>query len=299
MPYRILVGEPVGAAVRRIADEQLLKALADIERRDSDPVASVHAVRKRCKALRGLLRLVRPHLDGIYSVDNAFFRDTARPLSDVRDAQVMLDTFDALIEHYHGAVAPLAVSALRSEVEQHKAETTTRQHALAVLQAARPRVEEGRERILNWEIDADGFAAAAGGVERTYRRGRKGRKKARRHPTAVLIHAWRKRSKYHWYHMRLLRDLWPPVMKARVAEVKRLSDLLGDDHDLEVLGSILAERTEGLAEPAHAHAAIGLIERRQQELRAAADHLGQCVYAEKPSALVARLSSLSSAWRRA
>ena len=38
-----------------------------------------------------------------------------------------------------------------------------------------------------------------------------------------------------WYQERLLEDTWPGVMKAQAKEAKKLSKLLGEDHDLAVL----------------------------------------------------------------
>lgn len=54
----------VEAAVRRIAVRQIDRALEQIEAPDLEQAARVHEARKRCKKLRGLIRLVRPVFDG-------------------------------------------------------------------------------------------------------------------------------------------------------------------------------------------------------------------------------------------
>ena len=38
-----------------------------------------------------------------------------------------------------------------------------------------------------------------------------------------------------WYQQQLLEESWPGVMKAQAKQAKKLSKLLGDDHDLTVL----------------------------------------------------------------
>jgi hypothetical protein len=53
----------------------------------------VHQVRKLCKKLRGLIRLVRPEFDNFQKEDE-FFRDAARELSYVRDAQSIIGLID-------------------------------------------------------------------------------------------------------------------------------------------------------------------------------------------------------------
>jgi uncharacterized coiled-coil DUF342 family protein len=58
-----------------------------------DPHETVHEVRKRCKETRATLRLVRELLP-TYSDENAHYRDAARRLSYIRDAQVLSETFE-------------------------------------------------------------------------------------------------------------------------------------------------------------------------------------------------------------
>jgi hypothetical protein len=54
-----------------------------------------------------------------------------------------------------------------------------------------------------------------------------------------------------------------------VAELKRLSDLLGDDHDLAVMRSLLVHEQANLGDTTSLLS--GLLRQRQQELRAVAD----------------------------
>src|SRR3546814_13842801 len=79
--------------MRRIAGEQIEKALASVEARDRSD--AIHDIRKRCKKLRGLVRLVRPVFDG-YAQENAGFRRLADSISAARDSKVMQDNCDRL-----------------------------------------------------------------------------------------------------------------------------------------------------------------------------------------------------------
>lgn len=56
--FHLTAGEPVADGVREIADDQLGTALAEIDDNE-DRHDAVHEVRKRCKKVRGLMRLVR------------------------------------------------------------------------------------------------------------------------------------------------------------------------------------------------------------------------------------------------
>ncbi|WP_153558836.1 CHAD domain-containing protein [Roseimaritima sediminicola] len=77
MSYQIKREESLEQAVRRIACEQIDKAVAELDDPRLSRPQAVHQLRKRCKKLRGLLRLVRPAMEKTYAKENACFRDTA------------------------------------------------------------------------------------------------------------------------------------------------------------------------------------------------------------------------------
>lgn len=90
MAYRIETDEPVGVAIRRIGREQTQKALDDLANADKPTAWRIHRLRKRCKGIRALVRLVRPGF-AEYKAANSRFRDIARELSGERDARIMAD----------------------------------------------------------------------------------------------------------------------------------------------------------------------------------------------------------------
>src|SRR4051812_13677881 len=88
--------------LRRLVKSQVDKA-SNALRGDSElPVAEVvHDVRKRIKRIRALVRLSRD----LFGRDvarrlNHAFRDAARPLSELRDASVLVKTLDQLAEYW-------------------------------------------------------------------------------------------------------------------------------------------------------------------------------------------------------
>ncbi|QDS90013.1 CHAD domain protein [Rosistilla ulvae] len=113
MGYRIERNETINDGVRRIATEQIEKAIGELGDNRLDPPTQVHQVRKRCKKLRGLLRLLRPGFEATYDKRNRWCRDTARLLSGARDAKVLLDTYDDLMEHYNDPVDRHAFGSIR------------------------------------------------------------------------------------------------------------------------------------------------------------------------------------------
>ena len=100
MGFRLEHGEALGQGLRRVAAERLddaverLDGLADLDPTETE--AAVHAVRKRAKEVRGLLRLARPSLGAEFGRANRSLRDAAAELASLRDAQALALTFTDL-----------------------------------------------------------------------------------------------------------------------------------------------------------------------------------------------------------
>ncbi|MFG0332480.1 MAG: CHAD domain-containing protein, partial [Maioricimonas sp. JB049] len=164
-------------------------------------------------------------------------------------------------------------------------------------------LRDQRQQVAAWSLEADGFDAIAGGLGKTFGRGIKALKRARESRTDEDLHDWRKRVKYHWYHCRLLRELWPQMLMARIHELDRLSDLLGDDHDLAVLNQTISD-TPGpfgdavgpFGDAATRAALRGRIEQRRRDLQRQAFDLGHRVYAESAKRLTQRFEAWWNVW---
>lgn len=286
MALRLKREEPVSDGVRRIARQQTEKALAATTGGPSDE--RVHDARVRCKKLRSLLRLAQPALGEVYRRENAFLRDAAQGLSARRDASVAGTTFEQLTRRNKlDADAANAVRTILAGVPDGDGEEE-RLAAFAGLMRA------FHQRIGEWPLPSDGFATLADGLTATYRRGRKAMQAALDSNDDASRHEWRKQAKYHGYHIRLLRNVWKPAMKARARELQRLSDLLGRDHDLAVLRGIIGAAT---LDPKHAEAVTTLIDRRREKLLARARSLGERLYAEKPKMFAKQIRRHWKVWR--
>jgi CHAD domain-containing protein len=191
-------------------------------------------------------------------------------------------TFVALRE----ALADVAQDA-QGEVDE-----TTLEHAAAELEAA-------RERLAAWSLDTLRDASLIEGMGRSYARGRAEFAIAvEPDPSAEHLHEWRKRVKDVWYHQRLLRDVWPGVMKAQIDELDRLAELLGDDHDLFGLRELLASGEGAAAQvAADLEPLIASVDGLRADILAAARSLGSRIYAEKPEAFERRHAAYLAAAR--
>lgn len=297
MSYRLKRNESVTQGIRRIATEQIDKALAEIDDAQLDRHEKVHCARKRCKKLRGLARLIRPGFSD-YKRVNATYRDAARELSSIRDAHAVIETFDGLVLYFDDGVDPDAFRSIRDELvvrrDKTDADRESIDHRIARVRAA---MVSGRDEIGSWKPAGQGGAAVAGGARKTYKRARRAMAEAADAPTTGAFHEWRKRVKYHWYHARLLERCWPRLIEPWAKEAHRLSDLLGEEHDLAVLHARLLEHPKRYADRRTLQAFSDRGARRRAELRAGAFGLGKFLLFEKPKSMERRLVTYLDAWR--
>lgn len=295
--YRLETEERPGEGLRRIALGRAEKALEELRRagREADPSDPIHEARKDLKKLRAVVRLVRDELgDDLYREENHRYRDAGRRLSSARDAEVKLETLDALGGRLGGELAAGAVGEWREALERERqvAIEAVRDGERASLKEA---IEAGRERIRDWPLSTDSWALVDAGLTGAYRRGRRAMRRTAADPSAENVHEWRKRTKDLRYQLRLLCNAWPQLLEAAEEQSHELSDLLGEHHDLAVLREDLARRELGAADRMGLE---GAIVGRQGELAGRAVDLGRRLYAEKPKAFRRRIRAYWRAWRR-
>jgi CHAD domain-containing protein len=286
--YRWQLGGSPRHEVRRIGREQVERGLGELQ--DPDRHAAVHQIRKRGKKVRALLRLVRPNAPELYEHENAAFRDATRRVAADRDAAVTLETYDALVGRFVDAAGSRGLTPVREALLERR-DAVLGEDLTGRLEAIRVDLEAALERIETWEIEGEGFDVVAGGLAKTYGRASERMEAAYDERTSEAFHEWRKRVKYHRYHVQLLQDVWPAVMKARRSQLHELTDLLGDDHDLAVLRQDLLAETERYGGEDAVATVCALLDRRRAELQADAQLLGQRCFAEPTGRFVDRIDA--------
>jgi CHAD domain-containing protein len=276
------------AELRRIARAQADRAIAELDL--DDPDEAVHQIRKRCKKLRALLRLVRPAAAELYRTENPMIRDLARDLSSARDDAAAVGALAELADVSDDALPAHVVTAVLQGLARAEVEGAD---AGGALDRARVELVDLRARIeTDWTLPkgARGANAVVPGFRLSYARGRDAFEDVLDDPTTEALHEWRKRVKDHWYHCRLLRPVWPPVMKARASALNDLAELLGDDHDLAVMRASLQAEPDRFGGEEVAATTTALLDRRRATLQWDATNLGRRVYADRPKAIGRRVT---------
>lgn len=298
MSYRLEPHEPLAEGIKRIALEQIEQALTQLTEQPDGLDEAVHDARKRFKKVRAVLRLVRDEIGPeIYHRENIAFRDAGRRISAVRDSAVLIETLDYLAQRANGQLDPATVIKLRHRFTYaHKYLSTHVLENESTLAIVIDRVKQARARVDSWPIAQDDFSAIDKGLRRVYKRGRKRLVDAYDSPSPANFHEWRKRTKYLWYHTRILKPLWPDILDELADQVHDLSDLLGLDHDLAVFQAKLDELPE-IAEDREKHDLAALVKQERAGLQHAAHPLGARIYVEKPKAFVKRFAGYWDVWQ--
>lgn len=287
MAYSLNPDELPGEGIRRIACEQVDKALDALEDGEDMHVA-VHEARKRFKKVRAALRLVRSDIgEDVYKQENACYRDAGRALAGLRDSQAVIETLKGLRDHYGDHVFARPFESMIKGFRARRAELTLEQ-SRAVDKVAED-ITAARARIDAWPVTSRGWNAFDGGIQKIYAKGGKAFQKAYDSEKSADFHDWRKQVKYLWHSLRIVRPIWSGPLTGFTNEAGVLADLLGGDHDMADLITALSRPRPAQADAGEAEVIIGLALQRSRQLRAQARPIGLRLYAEQPDQFAARL----------
>ena len=291
MGYKLRHKDPA-EEVRKVARQGIDKAIEALSVLPAERAEGVHQARKRFKELRALLRLVRKPLGGEYKRENQCLRDLGRALAESRDAAAMLESWDLLAQRFAGPFAEdgfrLARRRLYDRARRGEADTSGIEQRI---DAVKSELLAFRDRVDGWKLTASGFDLFAAGVKRTYADGCAELAKVRIDLSDEQLHEWRKRVKDHWYQTRLLTPGWPTLMQLRSDTLKRLADMLGDDHDLAMMQQLTQKQPDLFGESLQRERLEVMIAERRSELQSGALKLGSEIYVDAPEQMVMR-------WRR-
>ncbi|MEZ5540828.1 MAG: CHAD domain-containing protein [Pseudomonadota bacterium] len=245
--------------------------------------SNIHEIRKTCKKLRAVLRLIRPALDlDRFRTLDRLIRDFARQLAGLRDTRVMRDTLDLLGRHFAPVLHEQALAPVVAALEQGSAKSAGAAAVTAdaaVLQTHLTEIVAAAGQLDFRPIGADTLLA---GLEQSYRRGRRALAQMEAAPDTENSHSLRRQAKYQYYQLRMLAGWNAQLLHALVENFHRLEDTLGKDHDLALLGEALGSRPQLCPDAVRRELLQALVESRRIALMTQALRLARGLYRPKP-----------------
>lgn len=299
---RFLAGESLAEGIDRVVAEQFDVALAITTAAPEHQAAAVHSTRKALKRLRAMLRLVRDTISlDCYHTDNQVLKLVAAELGTVRDAWVMADVLDRLLPHDPRSQPSVAALIERLQ-DRYRSESLALLENDAQMKSIVEQLEHVRERSKRWSILAGEtdtplpheFSSIAPGLQRVYKRGRRGMRIVANSPTDTLLHVWRKRAKYLRHQVEALNILDPITLERYELELEQLTDLLGDDHDLAVLLARF-NNDPALIEGIDLEPVLAAIGKSRHDLQCRSIDLGREFFEDPSTDFVAYVESIWSA----
>jgi hypothetical protein len=189
---------------------------------------------------------------------------------------------NAVRHHFPRLVSPSIFADVQQGLRSRKRATAARVDPKHLL----PRVERALRQATKATTKSvrrvAGRNAMIEGIVRGYRRAREELACVHATPDDGLFHAWRRRVKDHWYHVRLLEGL-DGKAATRVRNLKRLETWLGDDHNLVLLQATILKRPTRFGDQRGTAVVLGCLDKYQSTLRRRALKLGDRVFAQKPA----------------
>jgi len=295
MSYQLKHRETLGENLCRICRQQIKAAIAVAKAEKKPEDTPVHETRKHLKKTRGALRLVRKEIGrGLFKQQDHCLRDVGRLTSEIRDAEVRLQTVRQLQEitqsHRRNTYGKLEVM-LAMELENFMA-------AFAEWQTqAVPLLEQADLAIDHWALGQFNSKQICGAVQASYKRARKALAKATANPTTENFHAFRSKAKTLWYQLRILRPVNPVVLKTLSDDLRSLGDLLGRAHDLSFLDERLRSEHGKSEWQREGQKLLAVIEVSQSDLQRGAAELAEHFFAERPRDFGCRVMSWVQEWQ--
>ncbi len=293
MTYKFSPTESPEESLNRVVLEEIDLAISESTDGTLDPHQVIHQVRKRCKRIRGALRLFRGSL-ATYAEENSQFRDAARRLGGIRDAEAVVEACNRVLQGELNERLALGLTAVREALLDRRDQLASEQGSLTErLRDFAMEMRAARVRVENWSLRKPGWGAIEEGFRRSYRSGREAAQLVREGGSSEQFHEWRKVVKHHSYHVRLLGEMWEPEMQGRYEQLTELEGLLGDEHDLAMLETLLPQLevprpvSQECARLVHAH---------RERLQSRACSHGQKIYGMEAEEITRRVGSRWQEW---
>ena len=242
---------------------------------------SVHEFRKNIKKIRAILRLIRDEIGSEkYREMNGLYREVAYELALLRDDTSQVELLESMRDQVDN---PKVRKAILKSIRQVRRKRK-REFAEFYREGRHEKVNKDilalkeKVRELTFEGLPEFFILKS--LKRTHSRARSAMEITASVKNDEMYHYLRKQVKYLMYHMMILSRAWPAYFKAYIIELDRLSDLLGNLHDLNLFNGHILEEKLIVLDPGERKIVLRHIYSRRKQLQRSVTRLGDKLFSE-------------------
>jgi CHAD domain-containing protein len=231
--------------------------------------------------------MARDDIDAVdYRCLNVEVRELARVLSGVRTAVVQVDLLESLVTDDRDLRA--GTRGLHRDVVA-EADRQRRAVNVRTLRELSLRLSVVRSEVEHLPLpDVD--RVPAGGISKTFRRGRRAMKSAYATPTITKFHIWRKQVKYLRHQMEILEAGGGQSLSALVSDLEQIGEGLGMDHDLADLERAARGTASDVLSPTDRRHLAEAISKRRDELEHGMKPIAARVYGANPASFAEQVT---------
>lgn len=229
-------------SVPALARVHLDAAIEQLDEQRNGIETAVHQARKHLKRVRALIRLVEHADPKQLKPIRRSLSEAARGLSEVRDATALVECAEGLASYLEGRNAGEMALPLKEAVERRRDLLALEAPSLTrltdpVIAACRKAAED--IQAASFGDHGEAAETLAEGRSRNHRKARATLEVCHHGGRPESFHDLRKCAQATVFQAGFLGEAWPFAMAAEAAEAKSLTDILGHEHDLEVLNILL------------------------------------------------------------
>jgi len=306
--YAIGSDETLAVALHRLTTEQFTVAIDALSDPEADIGIATAATLKAMARVGAVLRLVRTSIgDEAYRTELLILNDTSELLGGLLAGQPELRALDQLRARYQPVIQATAFTELRNQLlHRHQLERLKALSEGAALEHTLQRLRRARARFAAWPMDdhtdarmygrepvADSFDALAGGLGRTYRRGRKHWRAAGEGDTDAFP-KWRREVRHLGHQLHLVSSSWPEVIAATASTCARLEAVLAEESGVRQLQTAVDHDATLIINEVERSLLDAIASHSRSELEYVAETLGGRLFVEPPKQFLDRMHAY---WR--
>jgi CHAD domain-containing protein len=265
--------------LRRISSLLVNRSVREIKKKDSDENITIHNLRKHVKNLRALLRLIRTSTGEAFFIKyNYKLRDYNRTTAQLRNSAALIELFKSfpkIIRESKENDTKLVLLKLEADLF----ETRKRSDYKSIMQFYKINLKAYKQELNSLDSFNEDFSGVSKSLGHLYYSCRRFMLLSMNNPGEANLHEWRKAVKHLYYCCYSLIPLNRKYLKAYISELKNLSDLLGNIHDIYILKSNILSIPE---DPDNFAGMIKSLRSYQRDLTIESFIIGGRLFQDKP-----------------